>query len=556
MKYFSCIISAFLLCTSIEIEAQPTAVKNAAKSVFKLTTYDNNGSVLSNSHGIFTEKNGEAITALQPFIGASKAVVTDAKGNNMDVIRIAGLNDMYDVAKIIVNGKTTPVQAAKSAVASGSQVWLVSYSEKKPVATTATVKDVETFMNEYSYYIFSSTAPDDTEGCPFVNSSGEVIGIMRKSATSNDLHATDSRFVASLKHTGLSVNGITMRKIGIPASLPEDKEQALLALMMIEQSDDSIKTKCAANDFISAFPTMTDGYNARARILLNGNKFSEAAVTMDNAVKTVENKDEAHFNYSKLIYDKNLYKADKPYEPWSLDAALSEAEKAYAIKPLPVYKEQEAKIRFLKGEYAEAYNMFMALTSSEIRNGELFYEAAQCKRQMKAPAKEIIALLDSAISNTDTLRLRDTAPYFLMRGEVYNECDSFRQAVFDYTRYEVISGGQVGDGFYYVREQAEVKARLYKQALIDITTAIILNPKEPMYYAEKASLELKVNMAEQALKTSQACTKIAPDYATGYLLLGLAQINTGDKTGGLANLEKAKSLGEPQAQSLIDKYSK
>jgi len=175
---------------------------------------------------------------------------------------------------------------------------------------------------------------------------------------------------------------------------------------------------------------------------------------------------------------------------------------------------------------------------------------------MKAPASEVIALLDSAINNTDTLRIQEAAPYFLARADAYNSVDSFRQAVFDYTRYEILVNGQVNAAFYYLREQTEVKARLYKQALNDIMRAILLAPKEPTYFAEKASLELKVNLIDDAIKTANLCIELAPDYADGYLILGLAQISKKNKTEGLANLEKAKQLGSEQAQPLIDKYSK
>ena len=71
-----------------------------------------------------------------------------------------------------------------------------------------------------------------------------------------------------------------------------------------------------------------------------------------------------------------------------------------------------------------------------------------------------------------------------------------------------------------------------------------------------ANLQLRVKKPEDAIKTAQRCTEIAPEYADGYLLLGLAQIQTKKKTEGLANLQKAKDMGSEQAQPLIDKYSK
>lgn len=556
MKQLGIIFTLITLWVCGNSNAQPSAVKNAAKSVFKLTTYNEDGTILSTSHGVFVGNNGEAISNLKPFIGAARAIVTDSKGHEMNVERIMGINELYDVAKFNVDGKTNPLTISKSASASGSQAWLISYAEKSPLIVAATVKSVETFMNKYSYYIFSLTAPENTNACPFVNSEGEVIGIMQPSSTSFDIHATDAKFIADLQTSGLSVEDETMKKIGIPPSLPEDKSQALLALMMAAQTNDSIKYDAIVCDFINKYPTSIDGYAAKAQMYVNANRFDDASKEMETAIKKVEKKDEAHFNFSKIIYNKEVYKSDIPYKSWNLDKAFDEINKAYEINPQPSYQHHKALITYAKGEYQNAYDMFINLTKTDIRNPELFYNASQCKQMLNAPAKEIIALLDSAITTTDTLRIREAAPYFLARAEVYVTTDSFRQAVFDYTRYEILVNSNVNANFYYIREQAEVKAKLYQQALIDITRAIMLNPKEPTYYAEKGSLELRVNMIDDALKTAARCVEIAPEYADGYLILGLAQINKGDKTNGLKNLEKAKELGHIQAQDLIEKYNK
>ncbi len=556
MKNIGLFITLIILCVCGTGKAQTSAVKNAAKSVFKLTTYNADGSVLATSNGVFVGNNGEAISDLKPFIGAAKATVTDTKGREMNVERIMGINDLYDVAKFMVSGKTTPLPMAQSASTSGSQAWLVGYAKKSPTITAATVKSVETFMDKYSYYIFSLTAPENTNACPFVNSEGQVIGIMQPSTTSSDIHATDAKFIVDLQTSGLSIEDETMKKIGIPLALPSDKDQALLTLMMAAQTNDSIKHAAIVNDFISQYPTSVDGYTAQAQIYVNANEFDKAAKEMETAIKKAEKEDEAHYNYSNIIYEKEVYKSNIPYEPWSLDKAYDEINKAYALNPQPSYQHQQALIIYAKGDYQKAYDMFMNLTKTSIRNPELFYSASQCKQMLKAPAKEVIALLDSAINNTDTLRIREAAPYFLARAEAYMTTDSFRQAVFDYTRYEILVNGNVNSNFYYIREQAEVKAKLYQQALIDITRAIVLNPKEPTYYAERASLELRVNMVDDAIKTASKCIELAPEYADGYLLLGLGQITKGNKTEGLANLEKAKQLGHIQAQEMIDKYSK
>lgn len=553
MKQIITIITLALTACAL-CQAQPASVKKAAGAVFKLTTYKADGTVLAESNGIFTDAEGTCISALTPFLDASRATVTDAKGRTAEVTRILGADELYDMAKFKVAGLKTealPMATAKSKA--GDKAWLITYG-KDGRAVDATVKGVETFMDKYAYYIFSMHAPDRSEACPFVNAQGQVIGLMQPSTTSSDIHATDAGYALSLKTSGFAVNDPTLRRIGIAPALPGDKEQALLVLIMSEQNTDSAKHQAIVTDFINQYPGLVDGYTAKARSLVNNDKFDEAGRTMEQAIKSADKKDEAHAAYGKVIYDKLTYKANIPYEPWTLEKAADETQKAYAINPLPTYRHQLAQITFAQGGYQKAYDEFTALLNSEMNAPELYYEAAQCKTMLNAPKTEVIALLDSAINKTDTLRMREAAPYFLARAEAYNAVDSFRQAVFDYTRYEILAGGRMTAQFYYLRSQAEVKARLYQQALGDLAAAIITAPQEPTYYAEMASLQLKVNLTDEAIKTAQRCIELAPEYSDGYLLLGLAQISKGDKTAGLPNLEKARDLGNPQAQPLIEKY--
>ena len=60
--------------------AQPSPVKNAAKSVFKLITYKADGSLLAESNGVFVSEDGTAVSSLKPFLGAARATISDAKG--------------------------------------------------------------------------------------------------------------------------------------------------------------------------------------------------------------------------------------------------------------------------------------------------------------------------------------------------------------------------------------------------------------------------------------------------------------------------------------------
>ena len=99
-----------------------------------------------------------------------------------------------------------------------------------------------------------------------------------------------------------------------------------------------------------------------------------------------------------------------------------------------------------------------------------------------------------------------------------------------------------------------MQIRQWQQALQDISHAIILNPNEPTYFAELASLDIRVHREEEAIKSARRCIELAPEYADGYLLLGLALCQTNNTTEGITNLEKAKQLGDKRADGYIKKF--
>ena len=549
---FILILQLFIFTACPTLMAQPAAVKNVAKSVFSLTTFSADGSLLANSHGVFVGADGEAVSDLKPFIGAAKAVVVDAQGNKMNVTRILGLNELYDVIRFRVDGKTTPANIANVASTYQQDAWLVTYAMKSPQIVATKVKSVEKFMDKYSYYIFGMNAPDNSTGCPFVNMYGQVIGLLQMSNTSFDTHAVDVSFIRTLTASGFSVNDANFKKIGIPAAMPADESQARIMLIMSGQSGDSLKHVAAVNDFIQAFPLLNDGYNARAILEANAQQWNNAEETMKTAIKKATLKDEAHYNFAKLQYDNAIYGRH-----WTLDGAYEEVSEAYKLNPAPLYRHLQAQIHYAKNDYQQALEILQQLSQDkQFSTPELLYEQALCKQKLNSPTADVIALLDSAINTTDTLRLNEAAPYFLSRAQALEEEGKYRDAVFDYTRYEYLMRGQVNSQFYFLREQAEMKGKLYQQAIADIARAIILSPQEPTYYAEMANVQLRVNKPEDAIKTAKRCIEIAPEYSEGYLILGLAQLQTKQKQEGLANLQKAKDLGNEQAQSLIDKYGK
>lgn len=536
------------------VHGQSKQVKKAAASIFSLTTFKTDGTLLASTNGVFISDNGEAISAFYPFVGADSAVVIDTNGNALPVDVIIGANELYDVCKFKVNGKTTPIKIASTPSNNGEKVWMLGYSIKNQDAKQVPIQKTELFMDKYTYYIFSSETPENMEGCPFVNAKGELIGILQHANHSEGTHAVDAHFMKDMQiNNGLSLADPVLRQTTIRTQLPAKEEDALVTLMMASEQNKKNYLKYI-QDFKRLFPHAVDGYAAQARQYANKKEFAKAATEMETAIQNVNKKDAAHAEYAKIIFHQQLFQPDSTYLVWSLDKALAEAQKAYEINPLPAYQHQQAQIIYSKGNYQKAYDMFIALTKTNLRSGELFYEAAQAKAQLKANQAEILSLLDSAVAACPQPLTPIAAPFVLARGAAYDQAGDYKKAIMDYNRYDTLMLGRANHEFYYTRFNCNVKLRRYQQALNDIAHAAVLNRQEPTYLAEMASLQLKVNYIDDALKTAELCIGIAPNYPDIYLIKGLALIQKKQKKLGIEAFEKAKQLGDKRAQDYIDKY--
>ena len=550
MKKILLFFTVFLL--TLSVKSQPAAVRKTVKSVFTLTTFNKDGSLHASGHGIFVSADGQAVSTWTPFVGADHAVVIDADGKQYTVETIIGANELYDVCKFTINARTLPATLASSP-ASGT-TYLMHGSNEKVEARPYNIGRVEKFMNRYNYYVFSQNAPENLTGSPFVNAQGQVIGLLQRSKKSGEAYATDARLAADLKANVFSLNDPVLRTCAIRTALPEQQDQALLTIMMTGETVDSLKRQAYIDDFISRFPKAVEGYSAKAMSYVDAGRYAEADKVMQTALERADKKDEAHAEYAKVILQKQRYHADKPFAPWSLDKALDEARKAEAINPLDIYRHQQAQIIYAQGRYQEALNSFLALTKSSIRGGELFYEAAQCKTMLKAPDTEVMALLDSAVAACPKPLSAIAAPYVLARGMALDTQGQYRLALKDYNLYDsLMQGRSLSADFYYLRYKCETRSRQYLQALNDIARAIITSPSEPTYYAEMASLSLRVRRNDDAEKAARRCTELAPDYADGHLLLGMALLELGRKEEARTALLKAKELGDKRADEYLAK---
>ena len=278
---------------------------------------------------------------------------------------------------------------------------------------------------------------------------------------------------------------------------------------------------------------------------------SAAQHSWDKAFELAENPAEVHFGKSKSI-NAIILQGDTVSHPMlSLANALAEIDKAIAGDAQSLYISTKADILFSHGDFAAAAECYRQLTSTDMRGAEVFAKVSQCYRNAGS-YEESVAMLDSALCCFDSTQVMASAPYILTRALVNVTAKKFRDAVLDYNRYEDIMSGTLGAEFYYLREQAELGAKMYQQALNDIDTAIYLDPQNVSYYIEKGVLCYRVKLSDEGLRILTEAEAFAPDVADIYYLKGRLFVQKGDRESARSCLEKALELGHPDAGAVLE----
>ncbi len=561
------VIVLFLSLICQGVMAQPKWVEKAKRAVFSVITYDKEDKMLSSGNGFFVTEDGVALSDYTLFKGAQRAVIVNYEGKEMPVEAIMGADDMYDVVKfrVAITGKDVPaLPLAQTPPAVGTDICLLPYSTQKSRAYKAgKVKAADKVADNYSYYTLTLKLADKQVSCPLTTMEGEVFALAQKSSgqdTATICYGVDANYVMAQKITALSYSDAALKDIGIKKALPGTEEEALVFLFMASSQLSTDKYMTVLQDFINQYPDSPDGYLRRAnqRILMSKEEASLDQVSddLDKALEVATQKDDVYYSRAKLISKFVIENPDRVYGDWTLDKAVEEIREAIKIRPLPVYTQTMGDILFAKGDYPAALEAYDEVNHSELVSPATFYTTAKIKEAMKAPSEEVLALLDSCVVRFNKPYTQDAAPYLFARAQAYMVANQPRQAVVDYDAYYDAVKGNVNDVFYYYREQAALKSRQYQRALDDMASAIALNPKDLTYRAELAVVNIRVGRNEEAVKVLQEALAIDGSYAEAYRLMGIAQVQMKQKDAACASFAKAKELGDPNVDALIEKHCK
>lgn len=559
LSFLQRVFYSFIVCIMMAgigtLSAQtPKWFKKARKSQVNIITYDGKGQMLHSTNGFFVDAEGTAFSDYDSFRGAVRAVAIDEGGKEWPITHILGANSLYNVIKVkVATSKASPLDIANTQSQKGETVYVMPYlSNKSGVATFTPIEDNQTFNELYAYYTLPTAVPEKGASCPVLNAEGEVIGLLQMSANENDkkCYVVSAPFVQSLSINALAATSADYRDIPMRKALPDDAAAANTFIYLIGTRDTALYL-AYVDDFIAAFPQETSGYTMKAEMLAAKGDYAQADETWNAGLKAKVK--EAEILYSRARSTFGGIQAGLPLpEAWTLERATADIDAAIAKDESPVYVALKGHLLYAQKQYEEACNTFLSVTKTKMRDASYFLYAAQCK-QIQGDSTATLALQDSAVACYTKPYPVEAAPSLLMRAQTHLSMGHHRLAVIDLNDYEHLKRNELNANFYYQREQAELRCRMYQQALSDIEQAARMEPHEPLFQAELAAVHYRFSQLDEAIIAARAAIALDDSFADAHRILGVCLKAQGKTNEARAALQKAVDLGDTMAKEILDK---
>lgn len=560
MKYF--LPFALALLPHLSHAQQPN---DAQQAVVRVVTFNEKGDTLHATYGYFASPTAEVVAPYSAFRGATRAVVTDVKGRQADILRIVAASDNYDMVRVTtaMPTKKLPFLTRSNVVGTVGTMWQQTFfsNEKQAQLLNTTILAVDA-NNTLPYYTLN--APNEVQyvGCPIVDN-GQVVAIAQRNILdkAQGICAISAAVADSFKVNAASALNSDFNAIRMPKQLPTSENDAYsYFFMMLRTQRDSLQVQPLIKDFTATYPkngaAMLDiaSYYARQRKYAEADAWLQHRLTLGG-----EGLDVVYDTQSQLIYEKAL--ADSAnYPSWNFDAALKASEKSYAVQPKPAAMLQQGVILYSMKRDAEALEKFKTYNATAAASPQSHYFAAQVLIRMQAQDSVIVAELDSALARAEKpYKGGDVAAVLELRAYYYDKLDNARAAVLDYNDYEQIVGSQrLSAQFFAIRAALAEKARIYQVALDDYSTAISRassREEREDYRINRALLCLRVQLWEDAISTAQQVIAENPQVADAYKIIGVAYGEQKNRARALEYLTKAQQMGDQNATTLLQKYS-
>lgn len=560
MKYLLPLALAFLPTLS-----QAQKPNDAQQAVVRVVTFNEKGDTLHTTYGYFASPTAEVVAPYAAFRGATRAVVTDTKGRQADVLRIVAASDNYDMVRVTtaMPTKKLPFLTRSTAVGVAGTAWQQTFfsteKQAQPLATNVLSADAN---NVFPYYTLSAPNEEQYVGCPIVDN-GQVVAIAQRNLLdkAQGICAISAAVADSFRVNAAAALNSDFNAIRIPKQLPTSENDAYsYFFMMLRTQRDSLQVLPLIQDFTTAYPkngaAMLDlaSYYARQRQYAEADAWLQRRFTLGG-----DGLDAVYDTQAQLIYEKALTDSTA-YPAWNLEAALKAAEKSYALQAKPATLLQQGIILYSMKRDEQALEKFKTYNATAAASPQSHYFAAQVLMRMKVADSLIVAELDKALEIAEKpYKGGDVAAVLELRAYYNEKLGNMRAAVLDYNDYEQIVGSQrLSAQFFAIRAALAEKARIYQVALDDYSTAISrASTKEERedYRINRALLCLRVQLWDDAIATAQQIIAENPQAADAYKIIGVAYGEQKNRARALEYLTKAQQLGDENATTLLQKYS-
>ena len=563
MKKFYIIVVFCVSTVSMMAQREmPTWVERARRAVFTIETYDIYGNV-RRGNGFFIQSTGEAVSNFTLFNGAVSAVVTDSEGRTMQVNHVIGADELYDVIRFKVTvPRTVPfLPVASQMPVTGTEAYLIP--AKNP-AQKGGIEEITKIKESHEYYRVNIPLTSSQVSLPLLTSDGEVFAITQADASGkNKTYGVSVPYIQGLRFSSIDLLGKTYASIGIRSGWSDKLDEAQLALILYASQQDAPTYLETLNDFIENFPNLPDGYLSRAShyVRFRGELaasqaeqtqlLARATEDLNRYLKINPREDDGLYNQAKLIYEALLDDNTVESKDWNIGIASEKLQRAIAIKDLPVYRQLEGDIAFFQGDFEKAYESYMTVNKTPYASSLSFFLASNAIQRMPGGNMlEAIALMDSAVAKSLAIP-SEAAAYLQESIDLKMQFGLFEAAVKDYNQLYRALAANVTDVFYYYRAQAKFRAGDLDGALNDIETAISLDLKNAVYYAEEASIYLRMQDPAKAIESVNKSLALDPEFAASHRLLGVCLLRQEKKDDACRAFRKAKELGDPIVDRLI-----
>jgi len=560
--FYGFILSLYCLALHAQRD-MPRWIENARKAVISIETFDKNGKARK-GNGFFVKNTGEAISDYFLFDGAERAVVTDTDGRQMQVNSIIGADDVYEVIyfKVTVPKNVPFLAIAQSSSEVGNEVYLLPAKE---TVQKGEIEEITLIKESFDYFKANIPLTSSQISLPLLNANGEVIAITQADASGkNKTYGVSTRYIQQLRITSIDIFSKTYASIGIRSGWSDNENEAQLALLYYSTQQDAPTYLETLNDFINKFPNLADGYLSRASHYMRNRsvlaesqtalmKIPELAMDdLNKSLKCNQKEDEGLYNQAKLIYEVLLDDSTFHSDSWNIRVASEKLQRAIEINDLPYYRQLEGDIALFQGDFEKAYYKYMYVNQSSFASSLSFFLAAKTREMLPDVNQfELMALMDSAVARSMSVPAEASA-YLQESIDLKIQYGLYAEAIKDYDQLYRVLVGSVSDAFYYYREQAKFRLGDLEGALTDIETAIALDKKNALYYAEEASIYLRMQDPVKAQVSVAKALTLDPAFAASHRLLGVCFLRQEKKNDACLSFQKAKELGDPIVDKLIE----